>query len=240
MALPRRDPAAGVGCGEHRLRTAGATGAVAAVDGAEPKEEKHAMSHSSILSLRATLAAVCLMVGGPAAAQTTDPFNAAHPASEPAVVAPAATQAPGEPRVAVTAAPAPTPDEIKVDFARSVYNACAELVHHERPQPLLRAVVVLRLRLDEMNRWRAEVFRDNPTQPEMTQAALDSVARLPAAEALHPRAVEQLRGEGLIEAWLFQTNGRFALKTLAKAQLGVERPRGLTLASAKGSRTAGR
>ena len=32
---------------------------------------------------------------------------------------------------------------------------------------------------------------------------------------------EILRNEGLIEAWLFQNDGRFALKTLAKPQRGA-------------------
>jgi hypothetical protein len=30
-----------------------------------------------------------------------------------------------------------------------------------------------------------------------------------------------LRSEGLIEAWLFEKDGRFALKTLAKPQRGA-------------------
>ena len=97
----------------------------------------------------------------------------------------------------------------------------ASQVHDERPQPLLRAVVVLRIRLDEQNKWQAEVFRDNPDQPEMTQAALESVAKLPAPVGLSPKAAAMLRGEGVVEAWLFQNDGRFALKTLAKPQRGA-------------------
>jgi hypothetical protein len=119
------------------------------------------------------------------------------------------------------AAFAQTPDQVKADFARAVYQSSAAKVHNERPQPLLRAVVVLRVRLDDQNQWKAEVFRDNPEQPEMTRAALESVAKLPAPTALTPRAAEILRNEGLIEAWLFQKDGRFALKTLAKPQRGV-------------------
>jgi hypothetical protein len=114
-----------------------------------------------------------------------------------------------------------TPDQLKTEFARSVYVHSATLVHNERPQPLLRAVVVLRVRLDEQNRWQAEVFRDNPEQPEMTRAALESVARLPSPAGLSAKAVDMLRSEGLIEAWLFEKDGRFALKTLAKPQRGA-------------------
>ncbi|MDO9073758.1 MAG: hypothetical protein Q7U73_10865 [Rubrivivax sp.] len=116
---------------------------------------------------------------------------------------------------------AQTPDQVKAEFARAVYQTSAAKVHNERPQPLLRAVVVLRVKLDEQNQWKAEVFRDNPEQPEMTRAALESVAKLPAPTGLTPRAAEILRNEGLIEAWLFQNDGRFALKTLAKPQRGA-------------------
>lgn len=123
--------------------------------------------------------------------------------------------------LAGSSACAQTSEEVKADFARAVYTHSAQQVHHDQPQPLLRAVVVLRIRLDEHDRWQAEVFRDNPVQPELTRAALDSVARLPPASGLSATASALLRGEGLIEAWLFQRDGRFALKTLAKPQRGV-------------------
>jgi protein TonB len=112
-------------------------------------------------------------------------------------------------------------EQMRAEFARAVYLNSAAQVHNERPQPLLRAVVVLRIRLDEQNHWQAEVFRDNPEQPEMTRAALDSVARLPSPLGLSPLALQALRNEGLVEAWLFQNDGRFALKTLAKPQKGA-------------------
>ncbi len=119
------------------------------------------------------------------------------------------------------AARAQSPDEVKADFARAVYQHSAGKVHNDQPQPLLRAVVVLRIKLNERNQWQAEVFRDNPEQPEMTRAAMASVAQLPAPVGLSPRAQQMLRDEGLIEAWLFQKDGRFALKTLAKPQRGA-------------------
>lgn len=122
--------------------------------------------------------------------------------------------------LAATAGPAQAQsnDQIKADFARAVYLSSAAQVHNEQPQPLLRAVVVLRIRLNDQDQWTAEVFRENPDQPEMTRAALDSVAKLPAPVALSAKARQALRNEGLVEAWLFQNDGRFALKTLAKPQ----------------------
>ncbi|MDP1899835.1 MAG: hypothetical protein Q8K96_05220 [Rubrivivax sp.] len=119
------------------------------------------------------------------------------------------------------AAFAQSADQVKADFARAVYLTAGAKVHHDHPQPLLRAVVVLRIKLDEQNQWTAEIFRENPAQPEMTRAALDSVARLPAPVGLTPAAVQMLRSQGLVEAWLFQNDGRFALKTLAKPQRGA-------------------
>ena len=53
-------------------------------------------------------------------------------------------------------------DQVKAEFARAVYKNSGAKVHDDRPQPLLRAVVVLRIRLSAQNQWQAEVFRDNP------------------------------------------------------------------------------
>ena len=119
------------------------------------------------------------------------------------------------------AALAQSADQVKADFARAVYQHSAAKVHNDQPQPLLRAVVVLRIKLNEQNRWQAEVFRDNPDQPEMTRAAMESVALLPVPVGLSQKAQDMLRNEGLVEAWLFQKDGRFALKTLAKPQRGA-------------------
>ena len=120
--------------------------------------------------------------------------------------------------LAAAPARAQSNDQIRADFARAVYLSSAAQVHNEQPQPLLRAVVVLRIKLNDQDQWQAEVFRENPDQPEMTRAALDSVAKLPAPVGLSARARQALRSEGLVEAWLFQNDGRFALKTLAKPQ----------------------
>ncbi len=123
--------------------------------------------------------------------------------------------------LASTPAMAQSADAVKADFARAVYLNNATQVHNEQPQALLRAVVVLRVRLGADDQWQAEVFRDNPDQPEMTRVALESVSRLPSPVGLSAQARRQLREQGVIEAWLFQNDGRFALKTLAKPQRGA-------------------
>lgn len=141
---------------------------------------------------------------------------AAALATGSALAADAPAKAPAKAAAKPAAKPAAA-ENINAEFARVVYDNC-KMVHNEQPQALLRAVVVLRVKLNEQNQWQAEVFRENPDQPEMTKAALDSVAALPAPTGLSPKALEKLRGEGVVEAWLFQTDGRFALKSLAKPQ----------------------
>jgi len=112
-------------------------------------------------------------------------------------------------------------DDSRLAFARQLYASTPADVHDEAPQPLLRAVVVLRVRLSDEGRWVAELLRDNADQPEMTRKALDSVARLAVPAQLSPDLREELRTNGFVEAWLFQDDGRFALKTLARPQKGA-------------------
>jgi hypothetical protein len=107
---------------------------------------------------------------------------------------------------------------VQLEFARAVYKHSVSLINRDRPQALLRAVVVLRVTLDDGDRWKAEVFRDNPEQPELTRRAIDSVDTLPPPTGLSPEARATLHGAGVIEAWLFQTDGHFALRTLALPQ----------------------
>lgn len=144
------------------------------------------------------VAAAVLAAFAAAGAQAADPKAKAKPV--PKAAAPAAPLTPA------------------AEFAKVVYQTSGSQVHNEQPQALLRAVVVLRVKLDEQNQWKAEVFRENPDQPELTKAALESVARLPAPTGLSDKAISQLHGEGVVEAWLFQTDGRFALKSVAKPQ----------------------
>jgi hypothetical protein len=120
--------------------------------------------------------------------------------------------------LAASPAQAQSTTPVQTEFARAVYLNSAARVHNDAPQALLRAVVVLRIKLNEQNQWQAEVFRDNPDEPEMTRAALESVANLPAPVGLDAQARQSLRDSGLVEAWLFQSDGRFALKSLAKPQ----------------------
>ncbi len=108
-------------------------------------------------------------------------------------------------------------DQVRRGFAQAIYQDSSSDINLDAPQPLLRAVVVLRVRLDDRGRWAAEVMRENDEQPELTRKALASVAHLATAD-VPATAAEQLHREGFVEVWLFQNDGRFALKTLALPQ----------------------
>ena len=117
-----------------------------------------------------------------------------------------------------TAAWAQAADDVRKAFARQIYDAWPTAVHDNAPQPLLRAVVVLRVYLGDDGRWTAEVFRDNPNQPELTRKALESIARLPQPRDLAQEVADELHRIGFVEAWLFENDGRFALRGVAKPQ----------------------
>ena len=108
-------------------------------------------------------------------------------------------------------------DDFRKDFAHAVYEGSPELVHNRNPQPLLRAVIVLNVKMAEDGHFKANVLRTNEQQPEMLARAIETVERA------HVSSVpEQLRPElsrnGIVEAWLFDNDGTFQVKTLAKAQ----------------------
>jgi protein TonB len=109
-------------------------------------------------------------------------------------------------------------DEVRLAFAQAVHQASPEYIHQRNPQPLLRAVVVLNIKLLDDDHWQAEVVRTNEQQPEMLQRAMDTVARVRLPEV--PADLrEDLQRNGIYETWLFDKDGSFQVKTLAKAQL---------------------
>lgn len=112
-------------------------------------------------------------------------------------------------------------DEFRKEFAQAVYAASPEMVHDRNPQPLLRAVVVLNIKLGEGRRWLTDVMRTNRDQPEMLTRAIEAVdrVRLDAAIEQLPASVrEELMRNGINETWLFDKDGSFQVMTLAKPQ----------------------
>ena len=112
-------------------------------------------------------------------------------------------------------------DQVRRGFAQMVYEDSSPDINREAPQSMLRAVVVLRVRLNEAGHWAAEVMRENDVEPELTRKALRSVEHLATALEVSAPVAEQLHREGFVEVWLFQNDGRFALKTLALPQRGL-------------------
>ena len=112
-------------------------------------------------------------------------------------------------------------DQVRRGFAQMVYQDSRPDINLDAPQPMLRAVVVLRVRLNELGRWSAEVMRENDVEPELTRKALASVEHLETAMEVSAPLAERLHREGFVEVWLFQNDGRFALKTLALPQRGL-------------------
>ena len=112
-------------------------------------------------------------------------------------------------------------DQVRRGFAQMVYEDSAPDINREAPQPMLRAVVVLRVKLNALGRWSAEVMRENDVEPGLTRKALASVEHLARAMEVSATMDEQLHREGFVEVWLFQNDGHFALKTLALPQRGL-------------------
>ena len=112
-------------------------------------------------------------------------------------------------------------DQVRRGFAQMVYEDSAPDINHAAPQPLLRAVVVLRVKLDELDHWHADVMRENDVEPGLTRKAIASVEHLARKLEVSGPMSEQLHREGFVEVWLFQNDGHFALKTLALPQRGL-------------------
>ena len=111
-------------------------------------------------------------------------------------------------------------DPTQVALAHAIYDASPQWVHDHRPQALLKAVVVLHVKLDRDDRLSADVIRTNDQQPQLLQRAIETVQRARVGSLpMHLR--DKLAHGGLMETWLFDNDGTFQVKTLAKAQMGL-------------------
>jgi len=121
--------------------------------------------------------------------------------------------------------PAPAPsapssarsvDEYKREIALRIQQRNPAWVHDERPQALLRAVIVARIKVDAYGNPQIEIVRS--PDAEMSQRVVQSVraaAPLPAP----PRALASQLNAGYTESWLFNTDGRFQIRTVARPQM---------------------
>lgn len=156
----------------------------------------------------AILSAVAVLA---ACASRTETPPAPKPAAPPPTV-----EAP-VPRPAVIV-PALTLDEYKQALAQHIAHKNAAKMHGQRPQALLRSVVVVRYVVDvNGNLVRSEIMRSNRDR-ETEAAALASLRNAAPFPPPSPHLLHQGRLD-LAETWLFNNDGRFQLRTTALPQM---------------------
>lgn len=111
-----------------------------------------------------------------------------------------------------------TLDSYKVDLAQRISQVNSAKVYDGRPQALLRSVVVLRYSIDSEGKlMRSEILRSNrDSRTEATALASLKIA------APFPKPARHLLRNGRVdvaESWLFNSDGRFQLRSIAQAQL---------------------
>jgi protein TonB len=111
-------------------------------------------------------------------------------------------------------------DPTQVALARAIYESSPQWVHDHRPQALLKAVIVLRVKLAGDGQLHADVIRTNDQQPQLLQRAIETVQRARVG-SLPTHLRDKLAQGGMMETWLFDNDGTFQVKTLAKAQMGI-------------------
>lgn len=113
---------------------------------------------------------------------------------------------------------ASTVDAYKRELAKRISQVNSSKVYAGRPQALLRSVVVVKYVVDAQgNLVRSEIMRSNrDSATESTAlASLRNTAPFPKP-APHLLRRGQLE---LAETWLFNTDGRFQLRTIAEPQM---------------------
>jgi protein TonB len=116
------------------------------------------------------------------------------------------------------ASAAATLDGYKAELARHIAASHPDKVFTGRPQGLLRSVVVARFVVDAHGKlMRSEIMRSNrdATTEATTLATLRNSAPFPrpAAHLLQRGRLE------LTETWLFNSDGRFQLRSIAERQM---------------------
>lgn len=113
-------------------------------------------------------------------------------------------------------------ERYRIALARRIMASNAEAVAPGRPQAMLRSLVVVSFTLDRAGRLvRASVYRTNGDD----DAERNALASLRKAHPLPPPPAELLNRQGeleVMEDWLFNTDGRFQLRSVAAPQFELE------------------
>lgn len=108
-------------------------------------------------------------------------------------------------------------DDYKADLARRISQVNSTKVHIERPQALLRSVIVIKYVVDkDGNLVRSEVVRTN--KDKVTESTALATLRNTAPFPKPPIALLSNGRIELSETWLFNNDGRFQLRTIAQPQ----------------------
>lgn len=113
---------------------------------------------------------------------------------------------------------ATTFDAYKHELAKRISEVNSINIYPERPQALLRSVIVVKYAVDRNGKLaHSEILRSN--RDKTTEATALSTLRktapfpMPAAHLLRNGRVE------ISETWLFNNDGRFQLRTIARPQM---------------------
>lgn len=113
---------------------------------------------------------------------------------------------------------ATTVDGYKVDLAKRISQVNFTSVYVERPQALLRSVIVIKYIVDgDGNLLKSEILRSNRDK-HAEASALGSLKTAAPFPKPPPALLKQGRIE-LSESWLFNNDGRFQLRSVALAQM---------------------
>ena len=113
---------------------------------------------------------------------------------------------------------ATTLDEYKTDLAQRISRVNSTKVHVDRPQALLRSVIVIRFTVSsDGSLLRSDVVRTNRDKASETTAlaTLRSTAPFPKP----PPALLRNGKVEVSETWLFNNDGRFQLRSVAQQQM---------------------
>ena len=165
------------------------------------------------------LVAAALLWGGCSQRRAAEPAPAQAPPPAPVTEAAVTSTPAPAPAPGIAISGARTLDAYKVEIAQRIHAASGD-ISSGRPQDLLRAVIVLNITLDTKGQPVRIAIQRTPGDPEAEQRAIASVRRA----APYPRPSGAVaRGAAAFEfseTWLFNTDGRYQLRSLAQTQAG--------------------
>ncbi|MES2535792.1 MAG: energy transducer TonB [Pseudomonadota bacterium] len=176
-------------------------------------------TYSNIMKNKIAIFSVMTLLSGCAASS----FNADSVAAGPTdrVSSSSSSSSSGSVRIETTTggtSTATTIDTYKKDVAHRISQVNSTKVYTGRPQALLRSIVVLKYTVDGGgNLVRSEIQRSNRDQ--VTEATALATLRNTAP---FPKPASHLLRQGrveLLESWLFNSDGRFQLRSIALPQM---------------------